>query len=407
MKGQLGTALSAIKANRLRSALTISIIAIGVTALVGIETAIGALGRQLSESFGRMGSERFVLVPGQAEESRDVFARPFSWREVSAFAAAFERYDTPLVSLSASVTPVAVISAEGRRTDPMVSVVAADDAYLTLAEKRLSQGRNFTRRESASGAAVCLIGNSLSRKLFGAGASATGRALSFSGKNYTVVGVLESEGALLGTGSDNTLLLPLADGRQWLSDGDAQWQITLMSDAARGYSESWLLEEARTQMRSLRRLPPGTPNDFAFRHSDALRERLSSLQEKLSLAALAIGLITLLGAAVALMNILLVSVKERTGEIGLRKALGERTASIRRAFLTESVLIGQMGGAAGIVLGLLAGWGVALALGGGYHIPWGWLGVALLLCFLVSILSGSLPARRAARLQPVEALRNR
>lgn len=406
MKGQLTTALAAIRANRLRSALTISIIAIGVTALVGIETAIGALHRQLAGSFGRMGAQRLALVPDLPDPHQE-FPRPFSWQEASAFAAGFASFDAPLVSLSAPITPIAVISAGGRRTDPVVQVLAADEAYLAVAGEDLSEGRGFTASESSSGAAICVIGSSLSRKLFGEESAVTGRALNFSGVNYTVVGVLASGGSLFGPGNGNTLILPLAAGRRWLPEETAQWEITLLSDAARGYPESWLLEEARTRMRALRRLAPGAPDDFAIRQSDALLERLSALEEKLSLAALAIGLVTLLGAAVALMNILLVSVKERTGEIGLRKALGERTASIRRQFLTESILIGQLGGAAGIILGLLAGWGVSQVLGGGCPVPWKWLAVALGLCFLISLLAGSLPATRAARLQPVEALRGR
>ena len=220
---------------------------------------------------------------------------------------------------------------------------------------------------------------------------------------YTVVGVLAAQGALMGGGSDYTMVLPLQAGREWLAE-ETQWQITLLPDPG---AESRLEESARTRMRALRRLSPSAPDDFRFRRSDALQSRLDSLERKLSLAALAIGLITLLGAAVALMNILLVSVKERTGEIGLRKALGERVASIRRSFLAESILIGQMGGMAGIVLGLLAGAGVALALGGGWHVPWEWLAAALGLCVLVSLLAGTLPARRAAALQPVDALRSR
>ena len=395
MNDQFGSALAAIKANRLRSVLTISIIAIGVTALVGIETAIGVLSRQLSDSFGRMGNSTLSLVP-EAE------ARPFSWHEASGLVESFESGDG-LASLSAEITPMAVVTAAGKRTDPMVSVVAADAGWLPVSNRTLAQGRNFTPRESAAGSAVCLVGHSLARKLFGSDAAATGKTLSFSGMPYTVIGVLAAQGTLLGGGSDYTLALPLQAGREWLPE-DTQWQIALLPEPG---SESRLEESARTRMRALRRLSPGAPDDFLFRRSDALQSRLDSLERKLSLAALAIGLITLLGAAVALMNILLVSVKERTGEIGLRKALGERIASIRRSFLAESILIGQIGGVAGIVLGLLAGAGVASALGGGWHIPWGWLAAALGLCVLVSLLSGTLPARRAAALQPVDALRSR
>lgn len=396
MNDQFGSALAAIRANRLRSVLTISIIAIGVTALVGIETAIGVLSRQLSESFGRMGSGTLSLVP-EAE------ARPFSWHEASTFAESFADSDEGQVSLSAEITPMAVITADGKRTDPMVSVLAADVAWLPISARTLSQGRNFTARESTSGSAVCLIGHSLARRLFGNDAFVIGKTLSFSGMPYSVIGVLAARGSLLGGGSDYRLVLPLQTGREWMPE-DAQWQITLLPEPG---LENLLEESARTRMRALRRRSPGAADDFQFRRSDTLQSRLDSLEKRLSLAALAIGLITLLGAAVALMNILLVSVKERTGEIGLRKALGEKVSSIRRSFLAESILIGQIGGLAGIVLGLLAGAIVALTLGGGWHIPWGWLAAALALCVGVSLLAGTLPARRAAALQPVDALRGR
>ena len=216
MNDQFGSALAAIRANRLRSVLTISIIAIGVTALVGIETAIGVLSRQLSESFGRMGSGTLSLVP-EAE------ARPFSWHEASTFAESFADSDEGQVSLSAEITPMAVITADGKRTDPMVSVLAADAAWLPISARTLSQGRNFTSRESASGSAVCLVGHSLARKLFGSDAAAAGKTLSFSGMPYSVIGVLAAQGTLLGGGSDYTLVLPLQAGREWLPE-DAQWQ---------------------------------------------------------------------------------------------------------------------------------------------------------------------------------------
>jgi putative ABC transport system permease protein len=159
-------------------------------------------------------------------------------------------------------------------------------------------------------------------------------------------------------------------------------------------------------MATIRRLPLGAEPDFEIVEADGAASTLASLRSKLSLAALAIGLVTMLGAAVGLMNSLLVSVKERTREIGTRRALGARARDIARQFLAEALLIGLLGSAAGVVLGLLLGNLVALSLEGCFTAPWGWMAAGVLLAAVVSLSSGLLPARRAARLDPIEALRS-
>ena len=158
-------------------------------------------------------------------------------------------------------------------------------------------------------------------------------------------------------------------------------------------------------MRKIRRIAPGSKDDFTLRTGDAFEETLTSLREKLSAAALAIGLITLLGASAGLTNIMLVSVRERRMEIGLRKALGARKGDLARQFLFEAFLICQAGGLLGVILGTAAGNIVAAVLGAAFVFPLKWLAVALLICLVVGLLSGSLPAGRAAGMDPVEALR--
>ena len=221
---------------------------------------------------------------------------------------------------------------------------------------------------------------------------------------YSVTGVMEREGSLFGIGTDNTVLVPLGPARTRFLASDARYSLDIMPVGEESaFEEAW--ERAVVVMKLIRGLRPQDEANFAISRSDSIIRELDSLKGKLSIAALVIGLITLLGASVGLMNILLVSVKERTCEIGIRKALGAKPRTIAMQFLTEAMLIGQIGCAAGLLLGLLFGNLVALMLGCAFTLPWRWLGLSVLICMVVSILSGYLPARRASRLDPIEALR--
>ena len=208
------------------------------------------------------------------------------------------------------------------------------------------------------------------------------------------MGVLERQGALFGRDLDDAMLVP--------PDGAGGYQVTFRVAAS---GQAAAVATAGTLMGAVRRLPPGSEPDFEIVRADSTEEMLASLRGKLSAAALVIGLITMLGAATGLMNSMLVSVKERTREIGTCRALGARARAIERQFLAEAVLTGQAGCLAGILLGLLLGNLVALTMEGDFIVPWRWIGFSVLLSLAVSLASGLLPARRAAALDPIEALR--
>jgi putative ABC transport system permease protein len=222
---------------------------------------------------------------------------------------------------------------------------------------------------------------------------------------YYVVGVMEREGSLFGIGTDNTVLVPLGVARTRFLAPDSHYLLNIMpvGEDETLFEQAW--ERAVVVMKLIRGVRPQDKANFAISRSDSVIRELETLKGKLSIAALVIGLITLLGASVGLMNILLVSVKERTSEIGIRKALGAKPRIIAMQFLAEAVLVGQIGCAAGLLMGLLFGNVVALLIGCAFTLPWRWLGVAVIICLVVSILSGYLPARRASRLDPIEALR--
>ena len=404
MRDVFRSALHAVLLNRRRFLLTVAMLAIGVASLVGIETAVDVLAREVVGSFDKLGAATLLLRP-KAD------APPIDARQAATFCEASLRSDIPSLSQKnarskeyqslrsasawATLENAAIVRGGGKATDPVVHLMAVDAAYLSVEGVKLSSGRNFSVQETGQSAAVALLGDNVRKRLFGEG-DGLGEMLSVDGLRLQVVGTLERQGAVFGTGLDDALLIPLRSG---LPD----CRITLRT--APGQQRQAMTDAGRLMV-SIRRLPPGAEPDFEILEADSAAATLASLRSKLSLVALAIGLVTMLGAAVGLMNSLLVSVKERTREIGTRRALGARARDIARQFLGEAVLLGLLGSAAGIILGLLLGNLVALSLDGRFTAPWGWMVAAIFLAFAVSLASGLLPARRAAALDPIEALRS-
>ena len=379
-------ALDSLSTNRRRVLLTVAIIAVGVASLVGIETAVGVLTDRVVGSFDRLGAGLFTIRPKEE-------APPVDGRQAAAFAAACNWAEA--VSIWHVRRQALIVRSGGKVTDPVVQLLATDAGYLACQGLSLAAGRNFSPYEVEQHAQVVLIGDNVRRKLFGT-SEAVGQELSADGQRYRVVGVIQRQGALFGTGVDASILCPV----------DAAEPSCAITVRTRPAEDAQAVIAAGRLMTAVRRLPPGTEPDFEIVQADSAQASLASLRAKLSLVALVIGLITMLGAAVGLMNSMLVSVKERTREIGTRRALGAKARAIERQFLGEALLIGLLGSAAGIVLGLLLGNLVALALDGGFSVPWDWLAAAVVLASAVSLSSGLLPARRAAALDPIEALRS-
>lgn len=395
MRDFLETALDAIRTNRLRSVLTILIIAAGITSLVGIQTAIEILSRELSDSFSRMGAARITVTAAEK-------APPLTVSQARSFTTVVCSGGDIAASISILVDALARASSEGKTTDPVITLTASDRQWLQCSGNTLAAGRNFTRKEIKEGAAVCLIGASIAARTAGTGKDAIGGEISFGRGTYRIIGIIEKRGAGFSPGAGCEAVIPLANATGQLIGDESSCTVTLLAAESGAGSAR---ETARIAMRKTRRLPPDASDDFEIKSGDSLGDTLSSLESKLSAAALATGLITLLGAAAGLMNIMLVSVRERRSEIGLRKALGARKEMIAGQFIFEAFFICQIGGLCGAALGAAAGNIVALILGGSFLIPVKWFALALLVCTAVSLLSGFLPARRAAAMDPIEALR--
>lgn len=380
--------LDTVFCNRRRAVITVAIIAVGVSALVGIQTALDVMADRIVGSFNRMGTGLCSIRPKAG-------APPLTRQQAAAFCQAWcEAATGGLEAAAWSEAGTAMrVRSGGAATDPVVDVYGCDPGYLSCNGVRLAQGRGLSVQDAEGRQPVVLLGDNVRRKLFGEG-SGLGEWVSCPAGRFRVIGVLERQGAMFGTHLDNAMLIPL-DGVP--GECSVLFRIPSAGQAA-------AVSEAGRLMSSVRRLAPGADLDFEIVRADSSEAMLASLRQKLSMAALVIGLITMLGAAVGLMNSMLVSVKERTREIGVCRALGAGARAIERQFLLEAIVIGQAGCVAGVVLGLLLGNLVAVAMDGDFMVPWRWLAFSVLLSLAVSLASGLLPAHRAAALDPIAAL---
>lgn len=399
--------LQSISANRLRTFLTALIISIGITALVGILTSIDAIQTSLTESFSALGSNSFTIqnrglnirIGGQGTRPKDY--PNITYQDAVDFT---ERFDFPaIVSVNVRVSSGATVKFESKKTNPNVGVQGSDINFLETGGYKLGLGRNFTERELELGSNVVIIGAKIQESLFSENEDPVNKIITIGGTRFTVIGVLESKGASSGLGGDNTTIIPLVKGRSLITAGNPSYVITVMNTLPNMTEAT--IGEATALFRKIRNLSATEESNFEITKSDAIAQVLLSNLTYVTLGAVVIGLITLIGASIGLMNIMLVSVTERTREIGLRKAIGATPQLIRQQFLTEAIVICMMGGVAGIVLGLIIGNGVALLLGASFLVPWLWMVMGIVVCILVGVISGYYPASKASSLDPVEALR--
>ncbi|MCS6916371.1 MAG: ABC transporter permease [Chitinophagales bacterium] len=399
-------ALRAIRASKLRTILTMLIIAFGIMALVGILTAIDSLKGSINESFSFLGANTFSIEQKWTEIKGEGDRRfkpgpPLRFEEAMAFR---DRYAFPArVSVYAMVDFVGVVQHGSKKTNPNVAGWAVDENYLEARKYTLEEGRYFNRQEIVEGAAVMVLGQEVAQKLFEKPASALGKFVQYRGKRFQVIGLLANQGSSMIQSTDRSFLIPLTYARRNFLGPNSSWNISVtVADVS-------LLQPAKDEatglMRAVRRLPATEEDDFSIELSDELASELFGQLIYVRAAAVVIGIITLFGAAVGLMNIMLVSVTERTMEIGVSKAIGATQRMIRRQFLVEAITICLLGGILGILLGIAAGNVVTLFLGGSFIVPWVWMAGGLALCFVVGLVSGLYPAIKASQLDPIEALR--
>jgi len=396
--------MDAIRRNTLRTVLTILIIAFGIMALVGILTSIDSIKNSINSNFANMGANTFSIKnhqmrmhggPGGERNYVNI-----TYEETQLFK---KRYTFPSkVSVYSWGTGTATVKYGSIKSNPNIAVMGSDENYLLNSGLELKTGRNFSLQEIASGSNVVIIGSQIESLLFKNKKNSLDEVISIGPGKYKVIGVLKEKGSSMGFSGDRRCIIPIANVRNYFSRPDMSFTISVMVDQE---LLDAAIDEATGVFRIIRKVPLGVEDNFDIAKADNLAQMLIDNIKYVTYAAIIIGIITLIGAAIGLMNIMLVSVTERTREIGIRKAIGATSRAIRNQFLAEAIIICQLGGFLGIIIGIIIGNLISFLIGSPFIVPWIWILIGFVLCVVVGIVSGIYPAAKAAKLDPIESLR--
>ena len=421
LKDTLSLSWRNIMGNRLRTVITVVIIALGIFALIFIITLIQAASTSLTTSFSTMGANAFSLrfkdrnihIGGGRNRANKVSksalkaknsntGKPITYEEARAFK---DRYLFPAkVGLALRGPAAVVVNNDRKKTNPDINVLGGDENYLELNGYTLAYGRNFTSTDVETGRSVCMLGSAVAQKLYpNRNEAAIDKVVSVDHVPYRVIAVLEDKGSSAFFNTSKIVITSYNNIRRLYSTQNSSFNIGVMvpdikmMDAAIG--------EARGTFRPIRKIDVKEDDNFYVDKSDSIAEALINNLGFLEKGTVGIAFITLIGAAIGLMNIMLVAVNERTREIGLAKALGSTRKDIRSQFIWESILISLMGAVAGILLGILLGNLVATLMKTGFIVPWGWVIAGIFVCSFVGLAAGLYPAHKASKLDPIVALR--
>jgi len=414
----LQLAFRTVRGNKLRTGITVAIIAFGIMALIGIITAIEAMNQSLKESFSSMGANAFsirykesnirfggnnrsVEKSKRGKEKKSNLDKVIRKQDAEYFKA---NYKFPsLVSIYRRGGGGIDCSYENKKTNPVTTIFGGDENYLVVNGYNIVVGRNLNNLDVNSGRNVCLLGSNTSIKLFGDNPEkALDKIIRVAGMPYRVIGVLKEKGSSSFLRQDDIVVTSYTNASR-LQTASITFLIGVMVNNVAELDIA--TSEAEAVFRAVRKLQPTDADNFAIEKSDKVAELFIGFLSSITGSAGAIGMITLIGAAIGLMNIMLVAVNERTREVGLIKAIGGKSKYVRQQFLFESIIISLMGAVCGIILGILVGNLFASFLNTGFIIPWNWVIAGIVICSLVGLLAGLYPAIKASKLNPIVALR--
>jgi putative ABC transport system permease protein len=407
LRENISIALTAIKAQMSRAIITALIISFGIMALVGILTATDAIQQSITGEFSALGATTFSI----SNRARGIFigrrgTKPkqnpsITFEEAKHFKERFS-YSGSLVSISYMASGTAEAKYKSEKTDPNTQVWAIDENFMQTNGLNIAEGRAFTRFDNDEARPVALIGQEIADKLY-QDEDPLGKSITLRGNRFKIIGVLEEKGSSSIFSGDRSVYITLNNARSSFSSPNRTYSLNVMSSSSENLDPT--MGEATGLMRSVRKLSPKEESNFALTRSDNLAQILLELVSNVTYAAMFIGIITLFSASISLMNIMLVSVTERTKEIGTRKAIGAKSSNILAQFLTEAIIITQVGGLFGALIGIIMGNLVSATIGGSFFIPWNWIILAFVLCFVVGVVAGIYPATKAAKQNPIDALR--
>ncbi|MES2330772.1 MAG: ABC transporter permease [Bacteroidota bacterium] len=417
----LSLAWRTVRSNKLRTGITVAIIAFGIMALIGIITAIEAMNQSLKESFSSMGANAFNIryketrahMGGNGngdvtktkrglKEKKSNLGKPIRREEAEFFKANFN-FPGSLVSIYRRGPGAQEIHYEEKKTNPQITLWGGDENYLAVNGYSINVGRNLNSLDVESGRSVCLMGSNVAAKLFGAKPEkCIDKVIRVGSLPYRVVGLLKSKGSSAMMRQDDMLLTSYTNVRHF-QNANPSYLVGVIVSNVKQLDVS--TDEATSVFRAVRKLEPTEEVNFVIERSDKFAEMFIGFLSSITGSAGAIGLITLIGAAIGLMNIMLVAVNERTKEVGLIKAIGGKSKNVRQQFLFESLIISLLGAFFGIVLGVMVGNLFSIVLGTGFVVPWSWVIIGIVICSIVGLAAGIYPAMKAARLNPIVALR--
>ena len=400
-------ALNSIKTQLLKTILTVVIISLGIMALVGTLSGVDAIESNFSGNLDTMGSNTFniqryeLTIQSGGGGQREKINPVISYNNVRGF---LEKYNYPYTQTSVSFlcTRNAEVKYENEKTDPDVQVFGVNEHYLVNTGSKVEFGRGLTPFDVDNSSKVCVIGSDFTKSLFALD-NPIDKTISIRGVKFKVIGVLESKGSSFGNNQDLKVIIPIKVARSLYTSPNINYTISTKVD------DNDMLKPAQDEairvFRNIRKLQPLEENNFGIQRSDDLISIIGEVSFVLRFAAWIISIITILGSSIALMNIMLVTVSQRTREIGIRKAIGAKRSTISTQFFMEAIVIGQFGGLLGILLGLMVGYIMAAFFDVDFQTPWLAMFAAVVMSFIVAILSGIYPAIKAARLDPIESLR--